>query len=194
MTEVNKPHFLFLVSSGRPNGNTEILARNAAEQLPAEVKQTWLNLNEYPLEMFEDRRHPTVTYSALSENARQLALATLAASDIVMVAPTYWYSLPAPAKLYLDHWTHWLREAELNFKERMHGKNLYLVTVNAEESSAGDEVSQPLLDTMRLTADYLGMRWAGALIGHGNRPGDVLTDTDILNKAKTFLLSTVPAS
>lgn len=194
MTDTNKQHFLFLISSGRPNGNSETLAKLAAEQLPTEAKQTWLNLNEYPLELFEDRRHPTVTYSALSENARQLALATLSASDIVMVAPTYWYSLPAPAKLYLDHWTQWLREEELNFKERMRGKNLYLVTVNAEESAAGDEVSQPLLDTLRLTADYLGMRWAGALIGHGNRPGDVLADTDILAKAKTFLLSRVPTN
>ena len=35
--------------------------------------------------------------------------ATLAATDLVFVAPVYWYSLPAAAKLYLDYWSAWLR-------------------------------------------------------------------------------------
>ncbi len=49
-------HFLFLLGSSRPDGNTELLARRAAEQLPTEVEQRWLSLAEHPLPDFVDLR------------------------------------------------------------------------------------------------------------------------------------------
>lgn len=98
---------------------------------------------------------------------------TIAATDLVFVVPTYWYSLPWPAKLYLDHWTIWLRGPTLGFCQRMVGKRLWAVTVNSDE---GVWASQPVLDSLRLTAEYMEMEWQGALVGHGSRPGDVLED------------------
>jgi NAD(P)H-dependent FMN reductase len=50
-------NYLFLLGSTRAGGNTEALARLAAEQLPADVKQTWLRLSDLPIEPFKDIRH-----------------------------------------------------------------------------------------------------------------------------------------
>ena len=59
------PHFLFLNASTREpgqTGNTETLARHAAQALPADTEQTWLRLADLELPPFVDRRHTTGTY------------------------------------------------------------------------------------------------------------------------------------
>ena len=49
--------FTFLITSARRNGNTEILTRKAAEILPQQYEQLWLDLLDLPLSPFEDIRH-----------------------------------------------------------------------------------------------------------------------------------------
>lgn len=49
--------FLFLVGAARAGGNTEMLARRAAKELPSGADQRWIRLPEVPLAPFEDRRH-----------------------------------------------------------------------------------------------------------------------------------------
>ena len=46
--------------------------------------------------------------------------------------------------------------------------------------------AEPLLGTLRLTAAYLKMQWAGAVVGYGNRPGDVSTDAEGLAAAQNL--------
>ena len=71
----------------------------------------------------------------------------------------------------------------------MRGKVLSLITVHASDED--DTVAQPLTDSLRMSADYMGMRWRGTLIGHGSAPGQVLTDTRALESARDFLLRPV---
>ncbi|MFD8072648.1 NAD(P)H-dependent oxidoreductase [Streptomyces sp. NBC_00510] len=176
--------FLFLVGSSRADGNTEMLARHAAEQLPPAVDRRWLRLKDLPLPLFEDLRHDGEgRYPAPSGHAATLLEATLAATDIVVVSPLYWYSVSTSTKLYLDHWSGWMRVPGLDFLERMRGKTLWSVTVHGGQDPA---TAAPLVGTLRHTADYAGMRWGGALLGYGTRPGDVLRDTAALGRAKTF--------
>ena len=94
-------NFLFLVASARENGNTETLARHAAKSLLEGSVQTWLRLNDLPLPPFEDIRHSVGVYPEPVGHARTLLQATLNATDLVFVAPVYWYSLPASAERYL---------------------------------------------------------------------------------------------
>lgn len=56
----------------------------------------------------------------------------LVASALVFVAPVYWYSLPAPLKLDLDHWSAWMRIPGLDFKARLAGKSLALISTTGE--------------------------------------------------------------
>ncbi|MER6850235.1 NAD(P)H-dependent oxidoreductase [Streptomyces flaveolus] len=181
--------FLFLLGSSRPDGNTELLARRAAEQLPADVEQRWISLTEHPLPEFEDLRHDS-DHTRPTEGDEALLLdATLAATDLVIASPLYWYSLSAPVKRYLDHWSGWLRTPGLDFKATLAGRTLWGVTALAHEEQ---EVADPLIGSLNNSAAYMGMRFGGVLLGNGSKPGDVLRDTDALTRAKTFFAQEPP--
>jgi multimeric flavodoxin WrbA len=173
--------FLFLLSSTRQRGNAELLARHAAAPLPSNTEQQWLRLSDLPLPDFRDTRDTGGTYPVPDGHGATLLQATLAASDLVFVAPVYWYALPTLAKHYLDHWTGWMRVPDLDFKLRMAGKSMWAVTIL---SDTDHRFAEPLLGTLRLTADYMDMRWAGSVIGYGNHSGDVLKDKAALAAAE----------
>jgi multimeric flavodoxin WrbA len=176
--------FLFILGSARYDGNTEHLARHAARSLPASTAQTWLHLLDHNLPLFEDiRHHETRKYSIGSESERILLDATLAATDIVIASPVYWYSVSASIKLYLDHWSAWMRLEGVDFKARMAGKTLWAIAALSDDDWSG---AKPLIDTLRLSADYMKMNWGGVLLGYGNRPRDVLLDSPSIGRAEKF--------
>ncbi|WP_338870485.1 flavodoxin family protein [Myxococcus stipitatus] len=182
---------LFLLSSSREGGNAEQLARKAAEALPPGTVTDWLRLEEHLVEPFRDLRHAPGGYSRPpSPELLALAERTMAADEVVIVAPVYWYNLPSSAVAYLEHWSWWMRVRELRFAERMRGKVLSLVTAHSSEED--DSVAQPLLLCLQLSAGYMDMHWRGGLIGHGNRPGDVLQDSRALSAAREFLVRPPP--
>lgn len=172
--------FLFLLSSARPDGNALALARVAASSLNPEA-QVWLDLTDPPLPAFRDLRpdhaHPCARLADVMRAMR-------AATDIVFVAPVYWYALPAPAKLLLDHWSGWLDDPQTGFAEWSRGLTLHLVTARADPDPTVTELPEAML---RRSAEWLGMRWGGALHGVGDAPGDVMADHDALKAARTFL-------
>lgn len=179
--------FLFVLGSGRRNGNTEILARKAAENLPLSVEQQWLNLMDLPLAPFEDIRHDVGVYPQPISNEKILFDATLWATDLVFSCPLYWYSVSASTKLYLDYWSAWLRVPDAQFKARMAGKTAWAISVSSSESETeSEELSAPLVHCLRLSADYMHMDWGGVLLGRGNRTGDVLKDAVALEQATSF--------
>lgn len=175
--------FLFLLSSARRGGNSEGLARAAAEALPATAAQDWRDLTALSLPPFEDRRHDGQGYAAPAGVAADLAEATLGASDIVFVAPLYWYGVPAAAKLCLDHWSHWMRVEGSGFKAAMARKTLWLVMAHSGSTPA--QIA-PAVDMMRFTAAYLSMRWGGALLTDANAPGDFRADAGAMAQARRF--------
>ena len=178
--------FLFLPGSTRRLGNSEQLAYCAAHHLPAQAACQWLNISDYPLPDFTDLRHHGV-YLPPTGNAKVLLEATLRATDLVLVAPLYWYSLPAAVKHYLDYWSAWLRTPNLDFHTRMQNKTLWVITV----SSGPRPEAQPLEDSLKMSAAYLKMHWGGLLFGTGSRPNDIQLDTQALHRAKSFFHSPV---
>lgn len=109
--------------------------------------------------------------------------ATLAATDIVIASPVYWYSVSAATKLYLDHWSGWMRLEGVEFKNRMASKTLWAISSLSDEDWSG---AQPLIDTLKLSADYMKMKWGGVLLGYGNRPGDVMDNAASVGRAWEF--------
>lgn len=168
----------FLLASARANGNSEQLARHAATSLGANHQQRWLALRDHPLPAFEDNRHEG-SYDELSGNAKVLAEATLEPQHLVLVTPVYWYSVPAPLKLYLDHWSHWMRVESLSFKEKMANKTLCVVAASAGPAAE----AEPMLQSLRLCGKYLDMKWGGHVLGNGSKPGDVLNDASAMKQA-----------
>ncbi|GKQ35105.1 flavodoxin family protein [Streptomyces sp. A012304] len=181
--------FLFVLGSSRDEGNTELLARRAAEQLPADVEQEWISLAEHPLPDFEDLRHDSDHVRPTEGTTALLLDATLAATDIVIASPLYWYTLSAHTKRYLDHWSGWLRTPDLDFKATLAGRTLWGVTALAHPQEV---VADPLVGALRNSAAYMGMRFGGVLLGNGSKPGDVLNDSEALARAKTFFAQEAP--
>jgi multimeric flavodoxin WrbA len=181
--------FLFVLGSARAEGNSELLARRAAEQLPPDVEQQWIDLTEHPVPDFEDLRHDSDHVRPTEGNLALLLDATLAATDIVIVSPLYWYSLSAQTKRYLDYWSGWLRTPGLDFKATLAGRTLWGVTALAHREEV---VADPLIGTLHNSAAYMGMNFGGVLLGNGSKPGDVLNDTEALTRAKTFFTQEAP--
>ncbi|MCC3764146.1 NAD(P)H-dependent oxidoreductase [Glycomyces sp. TRM65418] len=185
---------MFLLGSARTGGNTERLARAAAEHLEPAAERRWIHLGELGLPPFTDRRHIGSGRTPPAEGPeRTLQDATLAATDIVIASPLYWYSVSATVKTYLDDWAGWLRVPGLDFRARMAGRRLWGVTAQADE---GPGAAAPLVGTLRSTAGYMGMEWRGVLVGTGSKPGDVDRDERALRAAKTFFTdaAAVPAA
>ncbi|MER6978165.1 flavodoxin family protein [Streptomyces carpinensis] len=180
--------FLFLLASARSDGNTELLARAAAEQLPNDVGQRWLDLAQLPLADYVDARHSDVPWPQ-QENEELLRRATLAATDIVLASPLYWYSMSSYAKRYLDYWSKWLATPDPGFRTKMAGHTLWGVTAMAHREEV---VAEPLVHTLHHTAAYMGMRFGGVLLGNGSRPGQVLADEQAAMRAKTFFAQEPP--
>ncbi len=170
MTGAAARRVLFLLASARQGGNAERLAQRAAEGLGPAAVAEWHDLARPPLPGFEDLRP-----SAAPPTGRlaDLARAVMAADDLVFAAPVYWYALPAPAKLFLDHWSGWLDLPEMGFAERLTDKRLWLITARADPDPAAAE---PVERMMRLTAGWLGMDWRGALNGVADAPGEITRD------------------
>lgn len=179
--------FLFVLGSSRPDGNTELLARAAAEQLPADVPQRWVDLASLDLPDFQDGRHESDWRPG--ETEEMLRAATLEATDVVLASPLYWYSLSAQTKRYLDYWSGWLTATDSDFAERMTGRTLWGVTVMAHREEA---VGDGLLTVMNNTAAYMRMRFGGVLFGNGSRPGQVRNDERAAIRAKTFFQKDAP--
>jgi multimeric flavodoxin WrbA len=179
------PRFLFLTTSTREPGalgNTEWLAQQAATALPAGTPQTWHHLSRMQLPLFVDQRHTTGKYDMPGGDMKTLLDATMEATDIVFVAPVYWYSIPAPLKIYLDHWSAWMRVPGLPFKEEMAKKTLRLITTSGDRAKA-----QPMVDSIRLCAQFMAMNYGGELWGKGGPPDAVKADTAAVAQAAAFL-------
>lgn len=176
--------FLFVLGSARQGGNSEELARRAAAALPARVRQDWLRLADLDLPRFEDVRHSgDGTYPEPAGDLRTLWAHTLAATDLVVVSPLYWYSVSASVKLYLDHWSAWMRVPGTDFEEAMAGTRMWAVT-----AYASDDVTlvDPLLGTLRHSAARLRMDWGGALLANGSKPGQAVDSPGTRERAAGF--------
>ncbi|MET0311626.1 MAG: NAD(P)H-dependent oxidoreductase [Burkholderiaceae bacterium] len=179
-------NFLFLVTSTREPGhlgNTEWLAQQCAAALPEGTPRTWVRLTGLAIPPFVDQRHTAGKYPMPEGELRTLLDATMAATDIVFVSPVYWFSIPAPLKAYIDHWSAWLRIPGLPFKEEMAKKTLRVITTSGDRAKA-----QPMIDSMKLCAGFFPMPWGGELWGKGGPPDAVKADAAAVEGARRFLL------
>ena len=104
--------YLFLLASTREpstSGNSDWLARKAAQAQRPNTPQIWMHLARMRLAPFVDQRHTIGSYPMPQGELHRMLQANLQATDLVLVAPVYWYSFPSPLKTYLDHWRAWLR-------------------------------------------------------------------------------------
>jgi NAD(P)H-dependent FMN reductase len=178
-------HFLFLLSSARRGGNCALLAQATASQLPV-AAQRWIDLSTATIPPYRDVRPAT----ALPQGDLPAIMdAVRSSSDIVIVAPVYWYALPAPAKLLLDHWSGWFDATETGFADWARDKTVHLITTRADPDPT---VTEPLEAMVKRSILWLGMRWGGALHGVADAAGDIKQDQKAMAAAGSFLFGNDP--
>ncbi|MFC4335072.1 flavodoxin family protein [Salininema proteolyticum] len=185
MADANRK-FVFLLGSGRRGGNTEILAEEAAAQLPSDVEQEWIRLLDHNLPPFEDKSEGEPP--ALPEGTeRKLLDATLSATDLVVASPLYWYGVTSHTQAYLEYWDKWFLVPGLEFTERIKGRNLWGVTAMGVKDHTHAE---PLREKLRLTADFTEMNWKGLLLGTAGASGKIRERVEPMARAKEFFAET----
>lgn len=76
-----------------------------------------------------------------------------------------------------------MRVPDVDFKPRMAGKRLWVVTTSGDRAKA-----EPMFESYRLCAGFMAMQFAGALWGKGGPPGAVNADTQAHEEADRFFV------
>ncbi|MCO7128029.1 flavodoxin family protein [Sporolactobacillus shoreicorticis] len=154
----------------RDKGNSEKLADIALQNLAV----TKIFLKDYHIDPISTHHHENDDYQKL---IRKQVLADI----VLFVTPVYWYGMSSLLKLYIDRWSETLRDPSMpNFRERMRAKEVHLITVGGDEPYIK---ALPIVQQTQFICDFLQMKFAGYIIGKGDKIGDVLTDKNALNSA-----------
>lgn len=86
--------------------------------------------------------------------------ALLGAPLWIMATPLYWYGPSAPLKALMDRWSCGYSTDKERFPSEVRGKGMALVIAQADPNL---DVSNPFIESVRMTCDYMGMRLAGVL-------------------------------
>ncbi|TGU95160.1 flavodoxin family protein [Mesorhizobium sp. M00.F.Ca.ET.186.01.1.1] len=84
-------------------------------------------------------------------------------------------------KNYVDRWSQSLRDKRYAFKESLGRKQAYVITTGGDQPRIK---GLPLIQQFQYVFSFVGMPYAGYIIGEGNQPGDVLADMQAVASAK----------
>lgn len=170
---------LVIYGSSRPNGNTEQLAKIMLDQLNTED----VYLRDKKITPITDLRHDPEGFSRVNDNYYEIAEKMFVHDEILFVNPVYWYGMSGYMKVFIDRWSESLANREIHFKEKMKGKKMYVLAVGGDDPKVK---ALPLIMQFKHTFDFVGASFEDYVIGKANRPGDILSDSDSVNKAKAL--------
>ncbi|PTX60806.1 multimeric flavodoxin WrbA [Melghirimyces profundicolus] len=167
-----------LYGSSRKNGNSERLARLLVRGFDADH----IYLTHYRIEPIVDYRH-VEPGPYPDDDYRKLMNRVLKQDTLVFATAIYWYGLPGRLKLFIDRWSQSLRENRGDFLAKLSGKQAYVIAVGDDEPHVK---GQPLIQQFQYIFDFVGIRFAGHVIGTGNRPEDIEQDAEALSAIQTI--------
>lgn len=162
-----------LYASSRKNGNSERLARLLIKGFDADE----IYLTDYQIEPIIDYRH-VEPGPYPEDDYRKLIDRVLKKNIIVFATPIYWYGMPGRLKLFIDRWSQSLRENRKDFLDKMSGKQAYVIAIGDDDPHVK---GQPLIQQFQYIFDFVGVEFAGYVIGTGNRPEDIYQDVKALS-------------
>jgi multimeric flavodoxin WrbA len=168
---------LVLQGSSRENGNTEQLTSLALEGIP----HTTIRLREKRIEPILDQRHEPGGFTAIDDDYDAVIDEVLAHDIIVFATPIYWYGMSGYMKDFVDRWSQSLRDKRYAFKEALGQKQAYVITTGGDEPTIK---GLPLIQQFQYIFSFVGMPFAGYIIGEGNKPGEILQDEKAVADAK----------
>jgi len=165
-----------LYASSRRNGNSERLAKALIEGMDVDE----IFLTDYRIEPIIDYRH-TEPGPYPEDDYRKLLDRVLKQDILIFATPIYWYGMPGRLKLFIDRWSQSLRENRKDFLAKMAGKRAYVLAVGEDDPHVK---GQPLIQQFQYIFDFVGINFAGYVIGRGNRPEDIEQDEEALSAVR----------
>lgn len=167
---------LVIYGSSRKDGNSETLARTALKGVP----HTEVHLMEKNILPIEDKRHDPAGFRPLGDDYDEVIQAVREHDTLVFVTPLYWYGMSGLMKNFVDRWSQSLRSPHFDFKAEMAHKQAYVVITGGDNPRLK---ALPLVQQFQYIFGFMGMSFAGYLIGQANAPGDIEHDARALFEA-----------
>jgi multimeric flavodoxin WrbA len=165
-----------MYGSSRRNGNSDLLTDRVLDGIPC----TRLYLSDVHIQPIVDKRHSPEGFGWVDDDYDRIITQVLGHDILVFGAPIYWYGMPAPMKLFFDRWSQSLRDKRFDFKSEMSRKQAYVVLTGGDQPRIK---GLPLIQQFKYIFDFVGMPFAGYVIGQGDKPGSVLQDERALDEA-----------
>lgn len=170
---------LALNGSARKKGNTDILIDQILKGTKEKGhKSEKLYLYDYQILPCTDCRDCKKGdyVCSLDDEMRKIYPKIEKADLIIFGAPNYWNGPPAKMKLLIDRMRPFVPSLKLK------GKKWAVVSPSGE----GPKSSRLLVDMLRLSCDYLGMKFAGKILVKAYEKGEILKNQKALKKAFEF--------
>lgn len=168
-----------LQGSARDGGNTEELTKLVLDGIP----YTNFLLREMEIKPIHDQRHEQGGFDPVDDDYDHLILEVLSHDVLIFATPVYWYGASGLLKNFVDRWSQSLRDVRFDFKELMSHKKAYVVVVGGDNPRVK---ALPLIQQLQYTFDFVGLPFAGYVIGKGSKPGEVLNDVRAIREAEAL--------
>jgi multimeric flavodoxin WrbA len=159
-----------VIGTSRRNGNTwkVMLAANAKLGLPV------FDLADLKISYFDyDARNLNDDFIPTMEKLIEF-------DTIGLVSPVYWYSVSAQMKTFIDRLSDLLGSRK-DLGRKLRGKSLFLMANGSTDQS----IPASMEGMVRLTAEYLGMKYLGSHYSLISQESDL--SPDLLDQAALFL-------
>lgn len=167
-----------LYGSSRTTSNTELLTKKAIAGLDAKE----IYLRDFTVKPIVDGRHTEHGFDEVDDDYDTIIKQVEQSYIILFSTPIYWYSMSGLMKNFIDRWSQTLRDPKFpDFKKNMSGKKAYVLAVGGDEPHMK---GLAMIDQFRWIFQFVGMSFAGYIIGEGNKPEDILQDEMALLSAK----------
>lgn len=159
----------------RKNGNTESLINEAMKGI--EVEQIYLR--DYVIKPIKDMRHESKGFGEVNDNYNAIIDRVISHDILIFSTPIYWYSMSGIMKNFIDRWSQTTRETKYsNIKKQMENKQAFVIAVGGDEPTIK---GLPMIQLFQYIIDFIGIEFAGYVLGKGNKPGEILEDYQAMN-------------
>lgn len=168
---------LVLYGSSRERGNSELLTNKVVEN----INHTRVYLRDRQIQAIVDKRHTPEGFKPVADDYEDIVRQLLTHDILIFSTPLYWYGMSGVMKDFIDRWSQSLRSSDYNFKEEVSRKQAYVIIAGGDNPRLK---GLPLIQQFAYIFDFVGMSFAGYIIGEGSKPGDVLSDAAALFEAR----------
>ncbi len=159
-----------LHGGGRPNGNTETITKMITKDL--DVKNIYLK--EYVIKPIFDQRHDENGFDEVDDDYNAIIDEILKQDILLFSTPIYWYSMTATMKGFIDRFSQTMRDKNYpHFKEQLGQKKAFVIAVGGDSPYTK---GLPMIQQFHHIFDFLGIPFAGYMIGNANKPNEIMND------------------